>query len=103
MKKFALIVAMVGAFLVLVSIALNSWLIQKDAKKSKEESSNKAHEGKALLKKLIPIADELGIDWEGMSARQLQAEIELAQREQAESEIKEILNDGKGEDSHGKD
>lgn len=47
MKKFALIVAMIGAFLVLLSIALNSWSINKDQKKRVSESLEKARAAKA--------------------------------------------------------
>lgn len=72
MKKLALIVAMIGAFLVLVSIALNSWAIRSEMKKKMAN----VREAKAKKK-------------------------EAEYRRNAEEEIKEILNDGNTENTNG--
>lgn len=65
MKNLALIVAMIGAFLVLVSIALNSWAIKSEMKKKMQN----VRDAKAKKK-------------------------EEEARKNAEEEIKEILKDG---------
>jgi len=51
MKKLSLILLMIGGFFVLVSIALNSYIINQDKKQKRSDSLAKARAAKAAKRK----------------------------------------------------
>ena len=81
MKKAALYILIGAVSLVAVVAVWLGWSNSQEQKEENKSSLDKAREAKSKLPELRKEAESLGIDHYGMSAKDLQKEIENAKKE----------------------